>query len=198
MKDVPEQFKHQMNIKVLLDAFAAQLDDLATFFRDLITARTIASAQGKQLDYIGDIVDLTRAEATAISTRDSIMDDDMYRRYLLYKIALNMSNCTLQDIYDAIHNFANDVAFYSEDPRYQATIILKVSDAMAKLFENFKFAKAAGVKLNLDVYSTNNGEGFGLRSWFSYFPVDSIYLDNTMVYETELVVDDTRYQISNS
>lgn len=195
MKDVPEQFKNQRNIKVLLDALAAQLDDLATFFRDLITARTIAAAQGKQLDYIGDIVDLTRAEATAISTRDSIMDDDMYRRYLLYKIALNMSNCTLQDIYDAINNFADDVAFYSEDPAHQATIILKVSDAMAKLFENFKFAKAAGVQLNLEVYSTNNGENFGLTSYFSYFPVDNIFIDNTMVYGGLLDCEPTLYEV---
>lgn len=195
MKDVPEQFKNQMNIKVLLDALAKQLDDIATFYRDLITARTIANAEGKQLDYIGDIVDLTRAEATAISTLDSIMDDDMYRRYLLYKISLNTSTCTLQDIYDAIKAFANDVAFYSEDIEHQATIILSLSDAMLRLFQNFKFAKAAGVKLEFDVFPTNNGEEFGLRSFFSYFPVEKTFIDNSMVYYGVLGLEPARYYV---
>ena len=159
LKDVPEQFKNQYNIKVLLDALAAQLDDLATFYRDLITARTIANAEGKQLDYIGDIVELNRAEATAISTLNTIMDDDMYRRYLLYKIALNTSTCTLQDIYDAIHAFSNDVAFYHEDIQHQATIILSMSRAVYELFKNFKFAKAAGVQMDIEVFETDNGLG---------------------------------------
>lgn len=181
LKDVPEQFKNQANIKVLMDALAEQLDSLATFYRDLITARTIAGASGKQLDYIGDIVSLTRAEAMAISTMNSIMDDDLYRRYLLYKISLNTSSCTLQDVYDAINAFAHDVAFYSEDIQHQATIILEMSDAMYELFRNFKFAKAAGVKLDFDVFPTNNGDQYGLKSYFSYLPVEKIFINNTMV-----------------
>lgn len=190
MDDVPEQFKRQTNISVLFNALAEQLDSLATFYRDLLTARTIASAVGKQLDYIGDIVSLTRAEASAISAMGDIMDDDLYRRYLLYKISLNTSDCTLQDIYGAIQAFAKDIAIYSEDITKQATIILEMSDTMYELFHNFKFAKAAGVKLEFDTFPTTNGDEFKLKSYFSYLPVEKIYISDNIVLNGTLYTSD--------
>lgn len=198
MDDVPEQFKNQYNIRVLLDAMAKQLNDLATFYRDLLTARTIAGAAGKQLDYIGDIVSLTRAEASAIAAlTDAAMDDALYRRYLLYKISLNTSTCTLQDIYDAVSAFSNDVAFYSEDIEHQATIILEMSDALYEMFQHFKFSKPAGVQILYDVFQTNNGENFGLHSYFAYFMVDRIPIDMTMVQDGEMSAEQTLYRVED-
>lgn len=203
MKDVPEQFKRQPNIKVLLDALAAQLDELATFYRDLLTARTIANAEGKQLDYIGDIVCLTRAEASAISASSGIMDDDLYRRYLLYKISLNTSSCTLQDIYDAVHAFSSDIALYSEDIMHQATIILRMSDRMYEMFKNFKFAKAAGVQMEFDTFPTRftlfgEGENEGLRSYFSYFQTEKVFVNGTTVYNGVLYLDEAYYRVEDN
>lgn len=197
MEDVPEQFKNQDKIRVMFQAFAQQLDDLATFYRDLLTARTIYSAVGKQLDYIGDIVCLTRAEASAISALGGIMDDDLYRRYLLYKISLNTSSCTLQDIYDAVQGFAKDIALYHEDINHQATIILEMSDAMYQMFEHFKFAKAAGVLLDFKVFPTNNGDQFGLKTFFSYLPVERIHIDMSMVYDGILDLEQTLYYVED-
>ena len=196
MQDVPEQFKRQANIRVLFNALAKQLNSLATFYRDLLTARTIANAVGKQLDYIGDIVSLTRAEASAISAMGDLMDDDLYRRYLLYKISLNTSDCTLQDIYDAVQAFAKDVALYSEDIKHQATIILEMSDAMYTLFQHFKFAKAAGVKLDIHTFPTTNGDEFKLKSFFSYLPVERITIgDATVEGNGILELDETQFYV---
>ena len=203
MQDVPEQFKRQPNIKVLLDAMAAQLDELATFYRDLLTARTIANAEGKQLDYIGDIVCLTRAEASAISATGDIMDDDMYRRYLLYKITLNTSTCTLQDIYEAIHAFSHDIALYREDVAHQATIILEMSDRLYELFSHFKFARAAGVQLDFEIFPTRftlfgEDEDDGLKSFFSYFQVEKIPINGTIVYDSTLYLDQDYFYVIDS
>ena len=198
MDDVPEQFKNQYNIRVLLNVLAQQLNELATFYRDLITARTIAGASGKNLDRIGDIVCLTRAEATAVSAlTGEEMDDAMYRRYLLYKITLNSSACTLQDIYDAVRAFSNDVAFYSEDIEHQATIILEMSEALYHMFQNFKFSKPAGVQILYNVFSTDNGDGFGLKSYFSYYPIDKITIDWTMVIDEELGLEQNNYSVKD-
>lgn len=197
MQDVPQQFKNQYNISILFGALAKQLDDLATFYRDLLLARTIAVAVGKQLDYIGDIVCLTRAEASAIAASNGIMDDNMYRRYLLYKITLNTSNCTLQDIYDAVRAFGNDIAQYSEDIRHQATIILRMSDKLYEMFSHFKFAKSAGVQLFFDVFPTNNGEDYGLKTIVSYFQSEKYHIDNSQVYEDVLYLDEDVYRLES-
>ena len=62
---LPEQFKRKHNIDVLVRAFAAELEELVEVFRELETLRSIKTAFGRQLDGIGEIVNLSRVESTA-------------------------------------------------------------------------------------------------------------------------------------
>ena len=64
-------------------------------------------AQGAQLDRIGDIVVLSRADAGLLAAQAGnldfdVIDDVRYRKYLKYKILENTSNATYKDIISAI------------------------------------------------------------------------------------------------
>ena len=64
-------------------------------------------AQGAQLDHIGDIVVLSRADAGLLAAQAGnldfdVIDDVRYRKYLKYKILENTSNATYKDIISAI------------------------------------------------------------------------------------------------
>ena len=60
LEDIPQQFRSKKNIGVLIRAFARQMDELQVVFDDLRTKRDIDTAEGKNLDRVGDIVVLTR------------------------------------------------------------------------------------------------------------------------------------------
>ena len=49
---LPEQFKRKHNIEVLIQALAAELEELVEVFGELETLRAIKTAYGKQLDVI--------------------------------------------------------------------------------------------------------------------------------------------------
>ena len=96
-KDTLEQFRSQPNIQVLHDVFAKQLQDVYDFFMQLKLHRWIHDASGKQLDGVGDIVVLSRAEASEFAKAAGMgdaSDDEVYRKYLYYKVLKNTNNCT--------------------------------------------------------------------------------------------------------
>jgi len=67
--DELEQFKGEENtkIRVFLEAMAACLDELSQASLDLARKRSLDGAEGVQLDGIGDIVKLTRAQSAMLS-----------------------------------------------------------------------------------------------------------------------------------
>jgi len=154
--DLPEQFKGKHNITVLLKAVARQLEDLYAFYYQLQTMRSLQAAEGAQLDGIGDIVALSRAQALAISKLADVdvpMDDDTYRLYLTWKIALNTSDCTHADRHRALRLFWDRTPiYYSENPAYPATMFLTVPEVIkepeAAVFNVASMIKAAGVALH--------------------------------------------------
>lgn len=196
--DFPEQFHHQSKIRVLVEAMAKQLNDVYAFFNSLIADRILSTAVGAQLDGIGDIVKLTRAEAMGLSDGSREMDDELYRRYLAYKISVNTATCTVQDIYSAIAMFAKDVAVYKEDPEHPATITLILSDELEAMMRGFKFAKPAGVALEFDVFQTNNGNDFILKSFFNYLVEDNTELQWNAAEAAPYVYNETLYVGRNS
>ena len=156
-RDLVEQFKGKPNIETLQKALARQLDDLYTFFEGLNTLRWLKEAQGVQLDGIGDIVVMSRTEALALSklaNKDVPMDDETYRLYLAWKIALNTTNCTHTDVYNALRLFWDkSPLYYSEELEHPATIffttpLLSPEDNAAVLLTAPKI-KAAGVALKV-------------------------------------------------
>jgi hypothetical protein len=76
-----EQFKGKPNLKALLDAFHAQIQELENVFNDLYVQRVISNASGKVLDDMGTIVGQSRIG----------FDDTRYRSLLLAKVGENTS-----------------------------------------------------------------------------------------------------------
>ena len=126
-KDTLEQFRGQPNIQVLHDALAKQLQDVYDFFMQLKLHRWIHDAVGKQLDGVGDIVVLSRAEASEYAKAAGLgdaSDDEVYRKYLYYKVLKNTNNCTYPELIKAFRMFWEKPLYYSEDPEYPATMFL--------------------------------------------------------------------------
>lgn len=97
---LPEQFKRKHNIEVLIQAFAAELEELVEVFGELETLRAIKTAYGRQLDGIGEIVNLSRVESTAYAgiVDFYVLDDDRYRLFLMYKALRNANMCTFPEL----------------------------------------------------------------------------------------------------
>lgn len=150
LSDLPEQFRDKMNIKALNEVIGKQLQDVNDFYEELNTKRHLQTAEGLQLDRIGDIVALTRAEAGQIVGLDdgNIMDDPNYRNILGYKIMLNTGNATYYDIVRGIRRFFNVYPIkYYESPEMPAAFILEIDakDQDTILLYNVLPVKAAGV-----------------------------------------------------
>ena len=155
--DLLEQFKGKPNIEVFQKALARQLEELYAFFYQLNFLRWLQTAEGVQLDGIGDIAVMSRTEALIISRlaeQNVPMDDDIYRLYLTWKVNLNTTNCTYRDVYRALKMFwPNTPLYYSEDPAHPATMffttpILRPEDNVNILLIAPRI-KAAGVALKV-------------------------------------------------
>ncbi|MDR1558708.1 MAG: DUF2612 domain-containing protein, partial [Clostridiales bacterium] len=154
-RDLLEQFKGKPNIEILQKALARQLEEIYKFFNELNTLRWLQTAEGVQLDGIGDIVAMSRVEAMAVSNligQFVPMEDAVYRIYLAYKIHLNTNQTTYKDVYRAIKMFWDkSYLYYSEDLDWPATIFFDTpilspwDDASALLLA--PRVKAAGVQL---------------------------------------------------
>lgn len=154
--DLAEQFKEKPVIDSLLEAVGRQLDDVYRFYCDLRDRRSVQTAEGKQLDGVGDIAVLSRMEAGVLAClKESVyvLNDEDYRRFLIYKIWKNTNNCTYYDIMRAFRMFWDKPLHYMEDPETPATMIFETDwltpqDDVAKLL-NAPFIKAAGVAIKV-------------------------------------------------
>lgn len=136
IKDFPTQFHGKKNIEALCSAFDKQMVELFDVFTAIKNNTSIDTAVGKQLDMIGDIVGLTRAEATLLCGDDiyfnelennNVLEDDRYRLYLKYKAFKNSDSCTYSDIIKQLKVIAGfDNVKYEENEEYPATVILSL------------------------------------------------------------------------
>jgi len=128
MRDIPQQFQGKHNIEVLFEAFARQLQELQQVFDDMSTKLDLDTATGKNLDYVGTIIPLSRKEAgelAGIGVTDPVISDERYRQFLRYKNLVNTNECTYYDLMEGL-SLLWDVSpiYYVEDPAMPATIIL--------------------------------------------------------------------------
>lgn len=165
-KDLVTQFQDQPNIDVLVEAVQNQLQDVCVFYEQLRDLRSIDTAQGAQLDGIGEIAVLSRADAGEMASYKEptfVMEDEEYRKYLLFKIWKNTNACTYKDIQTAFRMFWDKPLYYSEypnqplDTQYPATMVFESSvcspdDHVEKLFD-LPFIKAAGVAVIIIAYT---------------------------------------------
>lgn len=155
--DMLWQFKDKPNIDALIKVFARQFNDLYEVFVQLETLRWLNKAAGVQLDHIGEIVVLSRVQAAKLeemrlNTRIGIIDDEIYRMWLKYKMFLNTFDGTYKDFMRNISMFWEEtVLYYSESPEHPATIILDTPELEGifnpeELF-NIPVIKPGGVQL---------------------------------------------------
>ena len=170
-EDIPMQFKEQKKIKILHDAFARQLQEAKDFLLSLDINRRIETAEGEQLDRIGDIVCLTRAQAglyTGNPIPVNVLDDKTYRKFLKYKILLNTSYCTYDELIKGLNYFFIDYnIYYMEDPDWPATIVFKVPSEVGSVLTETPIIKAAGVGYRIIVFDSENE--IGHKMFFGYF-----------------------------
>lgn len=149
ISDLPEQFKGKERIEALLTVVGRQLDEVAKFYDDLNNNRSLSNSVGAQLDMIGSILGLTRAEAgELIADVDTVLDDDTYRHILGYKSMLNFGNSTYYDIVRGIRQFYNVYPIkYYESPDEPAAFTLEISadENSLVMLKNILPVKAAGV-----------------------------------------------------
>lgn len=100
VSDIPCQFRNQKNIDILIRAFSRQLDEVKAMHRQLVVDTDLDAAVGKNLDMIGDIVNMSRRDAGILMNRESVknMDDESYRKALRFQALKNNSNAAYPDI----------------------------------------------------------------------------------------------------
>lgn len=133
-KDLVEQFRGKPNIEALMEVISIELQQVYDFYEQLRENRDVLSATGKQLDGVGDIVVLNRMEAGILAGDPipfEVMEDDMYRQYLIFKILKNTCDCTYPDIIKAFRMFWNRPLYYHEDPEQPATMIFDTGEITA-------------------------------------------------------------------
>lgn len=155
-KELVEQFKGKANIEALVEVLGSELQEIADFYEQLRTMRDLKQAAGKQLDGVGDIVVLSRMEAGKLArspTQTEAIEDDVYRKYLIYKILKNTCNCTYPELIKAFRMFWDKPLYYSEDPEYPATMFLKTGtlrpEDHAEDLLSAPIIKAAGVGIHI-------------------------------------------------
>lgn len=154
---IPSQFQNKILIEAYIRALSRQLDEVEKMLLELDKLTDVVSAEGKQLDQIGDIVVMSRKEAAYLMDDNSIhylMEDDTYRRFLKYKILRNTNCCTYDDLMDGLELVWNtDRIRYAEEEAYPATIIFSTEimslDDKDIVFHRNLCIKASGVLLLL-------------------------------------------------
>lgn len=107
IRKLPFQFRSKPKIEAILKAIEEELNELDEARSQLETLLYIETAEGINLDRIGEIVVLSRADAGLLAAQAGnldfdVIDDARYRKYLKYKILANTSNATYKDIITAV------------------------------------------------------------------------------------------------
>jgi hypothetical protein len=86
--NVLSQYPDSVRLLAFLDAFVDQAQSLEELSQDILVMRSVYTAEGVQLDTLGDIVGLERGE----------LSDDAYRIFILGKIYANRADGEIQQI----------------------------------------------------------------------------------------------------
>lgn len=131
VRRIAEQFKDKQKIRDLMEVIGEEFQEVYEFLEQLRTQRNLDNAVGVQLDRAGDIAVMTRMEAGQLSGNPipiEVIDDETYRKYLIYKILKNNCDCTYPDIINAFRMFWDKPLYYREDPEHPATMIFDTGD----------------------------------------------------------------------
>lgn len=158
MEDIPHQFLAKKNIEILINVFSKQLDELYRVYEELNLITDIDTAEGRNLDYVGTILSLSRKDAAELAgfkeDNEHTMSDDLYRKYLKYKRLLNTNDCTYYDMMEGLSLLVGDgEIYYLEKPNLPATVILRApffSKGKSSGLARVPMVKPAGVRLLIE------------------------------------------------
>lgn len=125
--DLPHQFQGKPRIESLLNVFSKQIEELYDVYNQLDMETDLDTAIGKNLDRVGDIMNLSRKDAHLIvrAAENAEITDSLYRQVLRYKAIVNSCDCTYYDIMDSINLLWNtDNIEYVESEDRPATVLL--------------------------------------------------------------------------
>ena len=168
LSKLPEQFKRKHNIEVMIKAFAEELEEIEVAFHELETLRAITTAFGKQLDGIGEIVNLTRAESTGYAgiVDFYVLEDDRYRLFLMYKALRNANTCTYPELMEICRLLYNVKLLYykefDEHPaHFRVMVGAKFDEWMLRMLNNTDLTvKPGGVSVDIKFFEL---DFFGFR-----------------------------------
>lgn len=142
----------------LVAAFAAPFQLLEDAQQQLLVNRTVDSAIGVQLTTVGKLVG---------QPRQGVTDDDIFRRYVRARIAVNKSDGTIEDILTVSDLVVyDDNAIYIFDNRGIASFNLRVTGifidySLAALLISFlKEAASAGVRVVVEFDNVDAADTF--------------------------------------
>ena len=145
-------FKNKPIFRAFLSVFIEQIQDLEDSSFQMLLNRWLDSAEGVQLDGIGDIVGEARLGR----------NDADYLLAIKVRIQFNFSNATPEDIYTALVNF-NDRR-YEYIPAYPAAFTIRLLDALSP-------SDPTPDEYNAFLNTINAG---GVKAWFLYSEVDDV------------------------
>ena len=146
--DLLEQFRGKKNISVLVESYAQQFQEVYDFLMSLLKLLDLEACTGAQLDLIGEIVVLSRYDARVMveqSYEGEVLDDDLYRKLLKWKILLNTNDCTYWSMMKGIKYFWDkSPVYYETDPETNPRDLLEMP-----------IIRAGGVDLRLRATTEN-------------------------------------------
>lgn len=176
---IQSQYSNSPTIKQILLSLADNINpdaDIDVFYQNIIN---IDSANGVGLDIWGTIVGAPRKLQLEEDSKEIILNDDMYRNYIKFKMLANISPATLETLnkisYILYNNTSLSVAnvqtegtlangdFYNTTPmmvRFTWQTYEVTDQDRAIFMQGILFCLAAGVGWDLVIINTDNVFGF--------------------------------------
>lgn len=131
VEDIPCQFRGKPNITAIINAFSRQVEELLEVNRQLVELTDLDTAEGKNLDMLGDVVNVSRKDAYVLLNREATVEitDAMYRNVLRFQALKNNSDANYLDIMKGLHLlWSNARIHYAEAVREPASIEVSIED----------------------------------------------------------------------
>lgn len=119
-EELPYQFHEKPNLQSVIRSYSTELAELNKAFHDVKYLTDIDNATGRTLDYVGEIVGLSRRDAVKLLELTKISDitDEVYRNVLRFELLRKNSDARYSDIMKGLHILWGDEAqiSYEENP----------------------------------------------------------------------------------
>ncbi len=191
---LPEQHRDKVKFPALIDALAKPANAVDAAMMQLLTERQIDTAVGTQLDAIGKLVGIDRADV------DATLSDADYRRYVRAKIWTFKSGGTVEDVIRVMKLVIDDSAatisvltprdlgsWVKTDAEFIARIDnVAVADAVAEIAAQYlRDSASAGVRAILETSEDTPAETFGFPKYVTQLLLAASPTDTTIyVYST--------------